>query len=159
MSSQKQIGRWNRFEIALAERDWPQTSPFRASEGLILDKIEKLGKPNASVGRGAKTPSKPNANDDRSELAASSAERATQEKNPNGEATFKEASSATEPRANLWTTARQAKRGKKRDISPFESGQTANSDAKEASKPFLPRRPRTFRASEPPRRFDRPNDE
>lgn len=43
MSSQKRIGRWKRFEIAFAERNLPQISPFQAKRTPTTEKTRGLG--------------------------------------------------------------------------------------------------------------------
>ena len=166
MSPQKKIGRWNRLEIALAERGWPQTSPFRASEDQDLDKMQNLSKIGAPTTNVA-----PLDLASESTTATPAGEPQTREKQQDGPtiptspttpgaSSPKESPSATETSPSLWTAARrQTEARQKRADQALKSEQSTKSPPFPPTPPLPPRRPRTFRASEPPRRFKRPDDE
>ena len=209
MSSPKKIGRWNRFEIAFNEGNWPKPSfgssaPSRASEKTrTLRKMKKTPGPttassekkpregNETPGKipligaarpeetlfsespeeetsreGNETPGKKQlAEGPRSKVTtapsarpgiSSSKEKAAlstfREIAPTGQTVFSRTASA-----NLWTeTRRRANRSKRRVELELELERSENSESEKGT--FPPRRSRTFRVNEQPRRFDDSNE-
>lgn len=138
MESKKRFERWNCFEITLNEQKSERTPPFDETRAQRCDKergLEKMEK--AASGK------KSSVEGDPPERLA--VEDATSERTPPREETA----------PSLWERARRAKAAadaKREKSAPWElSEKNASSNGSE----FFPRRPRTHRMSEPPRRFDR----
>lgn len=143
MSSPKKIGRWNRFEIAFTEDGAANASLCRESWATTPEKMRELRKiENKNAGANAPSSDETPRND--AGTSKKSAEKSASESGAS---------------ASLWAEARRrAQRVRERGESAALGEKSDGSPSSEGETPFLPRRPRTFRASEPPRRFDEPRD-
>ena len=153
MSSPKKIGRWKRFEIAFAQETRLPKPLFTTPERLALDK----------TGGSRKMDKKP------------SGESAVVEDETTEKEAFPEIASSRQVRfpvsgtPSLWEEARRSKIDaeaqrrvdlalKSEKLKTLEGGKKLEKPPKSAPQrdfPFGKPRRRTFRASDPPRRFDR----
>lgn len=141
MSSPKKIGRWNRFEIAFAKGNWPRTSLSQTERSQNLDKTQGLRKMEKDA-------------------SATSPEEGEFETRKGPFSEFAPSQKKTLERlasANLTEEARrrEANLAKKRAYLALKSEKTEKSTPLKGRSPFRKPRPRTFRSSEPPRRFDK----
>lgn len=127
MSSENKTNRWNRFEIGFNARNHSQTA--RAKEAWRRNFDE--------TGSGAEMDKTPPKN--------RFAEKTTRKKGPL--ASSPSCWNDVNPKVDAETKERLAP--------PFKSVKSKKFARKSQDCPF-PRRPRTFRSSEPPRRFDDP---
>lgn len=149
MSLQKKIGRWKRFEIAFTEGKWAQISFLhQAEETQTLDEMRELRKIEEKLDEKKNPNPRPAA-----ERNASTTKTARLD-----DSTLK---AAFEPASkSLWTEARREKAEelKRRAEATLKSTRQEKGSAETSEFP-TPKRSRTFRLCEPPRRFDRPCDE
>ena len=116
MSSPKKIGRWNRFEIAFMEGNWPKMSFFQAEQNPTPDKTRVLGKigRNASDGKRGLGEIEKETSAQRSEFSSETSEQKIFRDNPTPEeSAFEQASSRAFASPSLWEQARQ--KNKKRE--------------------------------------------
>lgn len=165
MSTENKKSRWNRFEIAFNEGKRPEAAACRAAwrpktgktRGLgRLEKMESSKQPLAEEA----TPSKQPLVEELTNPKQTLAEEPTRSKQSLAEKTaFRKRSSTVVP--SFWEQARRAKADaatKKRAESALKSLKSAKSSGSplEAKEFPFPKRPRTYRSSDPPRRFDDP---
>lgn len=162
MSTENKKSRWNRFEIAFNERNWLEKAALRNAWREKSNKTGGLGK----MGKAAESTQERGQDVD----AKTFAEEAASKKRSLGVVpSFGEQARRAETDAEAKNRADPARKSSLR--SPLKPTQKFLKSAKLvkltkaasfskstlATKEFpFPRRPRTFRSSEPPRRFDDP---
>lgn len=179
MSTENKKSRWNRFEIAFNERNWPEKAALRNAWREKSDKTGGLVEMDKAAGstqeRGqdvdAKTFAEEAASKKRSfDVAPSFGERArraeadAEAKNradPARKSSLKSPLKSPlkptqKPTQKLVKSAKSGKSVKLIKLIKLTKAASFNKSTL-ATKEFpFPRRPRTFRSSEPPRRFDDP---
>jgi len=159
MSTENKKSRWNRFEIAFNEGKRPEAAALRKDwrENLGktqgLDGLGRLAPPGQTRAEKSPPPNRANAEENDAKTFAIAKKTASKR------------SQAVVP--GLWEEARrsQADAAAKKRVEPtlksIKLSKTLEFDKStlEAKEFPFPRRPRTYRSSDPPRRFDDPRKE